>query len=269
MIWLGSLISIMADFGISERLVRTSVYRLANDGWLESEQSGRKSFYTLTAEGRERFRAATHRIYSEPAESWDGHWCLLLLSGLQTAKRDQVRKECGWLGFGALSTNVLAHPSPDMEDLVDTLRRLEVIADVVIMTGHTVHSDDAMRRLADASWNLANLDARYKIFVESYEPALRAIRKDGRLVPKTAFLIRTLMIQEYRKILLRDPQMPAELLPEGWHGTKAYRLCRELYRRTYERADDYLSTAVATIEGPLPPPAAEYNSRFGGLAVGA
>ena len=269
MIWLGSLISIMADFGISERLVRTSVYRLANDGWLVSEQSGRKSFYTLTPEGRERFRAATHRIYGHPAENWDGHWCLLLLSGLQTAKRDQVRKECGWLGFGAISTNLMAHPSPDIADLDDTLRRLEVNGDVVIISGHTVHSDDAMRRLAEASWNLPDLDAQYAAFVEAYEPALTAVRKSKKLAPKTAFLIRTLMIQEYRKVLLRDPQMPSELLPDGWHGTKAYTLCRELYRRTYERADDYLSAAVATIEGPLPPPAADYNRRFGGLAVGA
>ena len=35
-VWLGSLIGIMADFGISERLVRTSVFRLAEDGWLEA-----------------------------------------------------------------------------------------------------------------------------------------------------------------------------------------------------------------------------------------
>ena len=40
-LWLGSLIGLMAGFGISERLVRTSVYRLANDGWFESEQCGR------------------------------------------------------------------------------------------------------------------------------------------------------------------------------------------------------------------------------------
>ena len=42
-VWLGSLISAMAEFGIKERLVRTSVFRLAKDGWLEYNQFGRRS----------------------------------------------------------------------------------------------------------------------------------------------------------------------------------------------------------------------------------
>lgn len=265
MIWLGSLIDVMAEFGISERLVRTSVYRLANDGWLESEQNGRRSYYTLSREGRERFRAATHRIYGPPAEGWDGHWCLLLLSGLDAEVRDLVRKECGWLGFGSVSTNVLAHPVPDVSDLNDTLKRLDVVGGVVVMTGHTVHSGAAMRRLAEAGWNLADLDVRYSDFVERYRPALAAVGKSRELAPRTAFLIRTLMIQDYRKILLRDPQMPTELLPDNWHGTIAYRLCRDLYRNTYARADEYLSTTVATINGALPSPGVDYHGRFGGL----
>jgi hypothetical protein len=62
-VWLGSLIQVLAPFGISERLVRTSVHRLVKDGWLESEQSGRRSYYRLTETGRERFAQATHRIY--------------------------------------------------------------------------------------------------------------------------------------------------------------------------------------------------------------
>ncbi len=52
-VWLGSLISVMADFGVSERLTRTSVFRLVKDGWLQSAQIGRRSHYRLTDEGRE------------------------------------------------------------------------------------------------------------------------------------------------------------------------------------------------------------------------
>ena len=33
-IWLGSLIKLVQPLGLSERLVRTSVFRLAQDGWL-------------------------------------------------------------------------------------------------------------------------------------------------------------------------------------------------------------------------------------------
>ncbi len=266
-VWLGSLIRVMYDFGISERLVRTSVFRLAQDGWLRSTMIGRRSYYSLTDEGRERFEQATHRIYGEPATNWDGDWCLLLLAGLDAAARDGVRKECGWLGFAALSTNLLAHPAADMADLDVTLRRLGVADELVVMTGQTIRNEASMRRLAGASWNLDDIDSRYAGFIERFRPLIAAYGKDENVSPKSAFLVRTLLIQEYRKVLLRDPQLPASLLPAGWHGTAAYQLCRNLYRAVYAEADAYLSATMETASGPLPEPEPEFMQRFGGLAT--
>ena len=264
-VWLGSLIRVMADFGISERLVRTSVFRLAKDGWLQSRQVGRRSYYSLTDEGRERFALATHRIYGEPVEDWDGKWCLLLLSGLDTQTKDVVRKECGWLGFGPLSANVLAHPTPDIADLDVTVRRLGVAETLVVMRGQTIRGDGAMRQLARNSWNLDDIDQRYAEFVQRYRPVYKALSGKIKLDDKSAFLIRTLLIQEYRKVLLRDPLLPTDLLPAGWHGAAAYQLCRNLYRAVHTRADAYLDEVMVTAEGPLPPPSRIYKQRFGGL----
>ncbi len=264
-VWLGSLIRVMADFGISERLVRTSVFRLAKDGWLQSRQVGRRSYYSLTDEGRERFALATHRIYGEPVEEWDGKWCLLLLSGLDTQTKDVVRKECGWLGFGPLSANVLAHPTPDIADLDVTVRRLGVAETLVVMRGQTIRGDGAMRQLARNSWNLDDIDQRYAEFVQRYRPVYKGLSGKIKLDDKSAFLIRTLLIQEYRKVLLRDPLLPTELLPAGWHGAAAYQLCRNLYRAVHTRADAYLDEVMVTAEGPLPPPSRIYKQRFGGL----
>jgi phenylacetic acid degradation operon negative regulatory protein len=265
-VWLGSLIRAMAEFGVNERLVRTSVFRLAREGWLQSSQVGRRSFYSLTDEGREKFRAATHRIYGEPTGSWDGTWCLLLLSNLDATARESVRRECGWLGFGALSANVLAHPAPDESDLEITLKRAGAADDVVVMSGRTVRSDLPMRKLAGTAWNLDDIDARYETFVTMFRPLFAALQKTGNVDPRTAFVARTLLIQEYRRVLLRDPQLPQELLPAGWHGTAAYQLCRNLYHGLYQAADDYLTEVMETADGPLPPPAGDYMQRFGGLA---
>ena len=265
-VWLGSLIRAMAEFGISERLVRTSVFRLVRDGWLQSSQVGRRSFYSLTDEGREKFRAATHRIYGEPATDWDGTWCLLLLSNLDAGAKETLRRECGWLGFGALSANVLAHPAPDASDLEMLLKRAGVADEVVIISGHTEKSDAAMRKLVGSAWNLDDIDARYEQFVATFRPLYSALQKSRSVEPRTAFVTRTLLIQEYRKVLLRDPQLPVELLPAGWHGTTAYQLCRNLYRGLHEAADDYLSEFMETADGPLPPPAGSYLRRFGGLS---
>jgi phenylacetic acid degradation operon negative regulatory protein len=264
-VWLGSLIGVMADFGINERLVRTSVFRLVRDGWLESQLIGRRSYYSLTLEGRERFEQATHRIYGEPVEHWDGRWCLLLLSALDTPVRDLVRKECGWLGFGPMSANVLAHPAPDLADLDVTLRRLGVDDTVVALRGQTIRGDGAMRELAISCWNLDEIDARYADFVKRFRPVYKALSGRAEIPEKAAFRVRTLLIQEYRKVLLRDPWLPAELLPPGWHGGAAYQLCRNLYRAVHEPADAYLDARMETADGPLPPPARSFWKRFGGL----
>src|SRR5688572_16417210 len=112
---LGSLIKLAQPFGLPERLVRTSVGRLAQDGWLSSRRAGRQSEYALTAHGRERFAEATQRIYSEPPRDWDHSWTMLLLPS------SQVRQEMLWLGFGQLAPGMLAHPS---RSVADTRRQL-------------------------------------------------------------------------------------------------------------------------------------------------
>ncbi len=264
-VWLGSLINVMGDFGISERLVRTSVFRLAQDGWLQSSQIGRRSYYSLTDDGKERFEQATHKIYGEPATSWDDHWCLVMLTDQDAEARDNIRKELGWLGFASLSASVLAHPSPDMHDLDASLRRLRVADDLVVMRGQTVRNESSMRDLVQASWNLDDIEKRYAGFVKRFRPLIAAYGKNAEVAPKAAFLVRTLLIQEYRKVLLRDPQLPANLLPSNWHGTAAYQLCRNLYRAVYAQADCYLTATMETADGPLPPPNKQFINRFGGL----
>lgn len=264
-VWLGSLIEAMSHFGVSERLVRTSVFRLVQDGWLQSTQVGRRSYYMLSEEGSVRFAQATQKIYGEPELNWDGTWNLVLLDTMDAELREQLRKELGWLGYGALAKGVLAHPAPATRDVNAVLDKLGVADAVVIMTGQTVHNEVGMKALSRSSWNLEDIDERYAAFVKRFRPLMAAYVKNTEIEPKAAFLVRTLLIQEYRKVLLRDPQLPAELLPTDWHGNAAYQLCRNLYRVVYQQADRYLSETMETADGPLPPSGKSFYERFGGL----
>ncbi len=267
-VWIGSLIAVMAEFGISERLVRTSVFRLSADGWFESQSVGRRSYYGLTPDGVERFDHATQRIYGEPRQRWSGDWCLVLLSGVTPVHRDNLRKELGWLGFGAISSNVMAHPAPDDQELHTLLERRELEADVVVLTGRSAggQQDQKLRSLAQKSWDLDDINQRYAEFLERFRPVFAAVKRSKTLDARRAFQIRTLLIQEYRKIMLRDPLLPRDLLPKDWQGLPAYQLCRNLYRGIHAAADDYLGAMMETVDGPLPPPAPEFYDRFGGLA---
>lgn len=266
-VWIGSLIEAMDGFGVSERLVRTSVFRLSGDGWLEASPVGRKSYYVLTDEGERRFDQATQRIYGEPRQRWSGDWCILLLGGVSAERREPLRKELGWLGFGAIGGSVLAHPAPNQEELRTLLEAQAVAEDVVVLTGRSAGTpqDQQLRSLAKKSWNLDDIDQRYQEFVARFRPVYRAVETATAIEPEQAFQIRTLLIQEYRKILLRDPVLPVDLLPGDWHGLGAYQLCRNLYRAVFAAADDYLTTTMQTANGPLPPPLPAFYDRFGGL----
>ncbi len=266
-VWIGSLIRSLAAFGISERLVRTSVFRHTRDDWLEATQIGRRSYYSLSNEGSRKFEQATLRIYGDPRQSWSGEWCLVLLADLPAEQKDVLRKELGWIGFAAISSDVLAHPATELPALRAALKRHDAERRPVVMQGSTLdeRAGEAMRDLVHRRWNLEEIDARYGAFIARFRPVYAALQKSRNVDERLAFQIRTLLIQEYRRILLRDPLLPAELLPGGWNGTAAYQLCRNLYRRVYRAADVFMSSEFETVDGPLPPPAPEFYLRFGGL----
>lgn len=265
-VWLGSLINVLEPFGINQRLVRTSVFRLEKDGWLEKEQIGRRSYYTLTQQGRARFHDASRRIYSGPRQEWSGSWCLVLLAGVDAAYRDNIRKELRWLGFAPFSLNVLAHPAADLQGIEERLEQLDGNDQILIMEATANNNRSGyLRKLVLDSWSLQELDERYTNFLECFRPLYKAARTNSKREPELAFRVRILLIHEYRKILLRDPFLPSALLPEHWKGMSAYQLCRNIYSLIAGPAERFLAEVMENADGPLPPADPLFYDRFGGL----
>src|SRR5688572_8508657 len=202
---LGSLIRLGEPFGMPERLVRTSVGRLANEGWLSWNREGRQSEYFLTEHGKNRFAEATSRIYREAPHAWDKSWTLLLLP--QGTRQKAIREEMLWLGFGQVSPGVLAHPSRSVEDTRTQLRDMKLEKGVVLMRAAS-DGPEADLALIAAGWDLAELGSHYQKFVSAFAPVREHVQSRAKIPPDPAFVIRTLLIHEYRKIHLRDPLLP-------------------------------------------------------------
>ena len=260
------MIEALSAFGISDRLVRTSVSRLAKQDWLIAERIGRRSFYRLTDRGLSRFREASRRIYAEPRQDWEGEWCLALIAGASANARDDLRRELGWLGFAPFSSNVLAHPAPDLGAVEACLADIDGGSRVLLMDARA-HENRSwyLRSLVSEAWQLDALDARYQSFLTRFQPAYAAARDNGAVEPDAAFRIRVLLIHEYRRILLRDPSLPVTLLPEHWSGHLAFQLCRNLYELLAAPAERFVSEHFENAYGPLPAADASFYRRFGGL----
>ncbi|HEU4627502.1 MAG TPA: phenylacetic acid degradation operon negative regulatory protein PaaX [Steroidobacteraceae bacterium] len=261
---LGSLIRLAQPFGIPERLVRTSVGRLAQEGWLEFRRSGRQSEYFLTEHGRSRFAEATQRIYAAGPADWDGHWTLIFVSPGPRARRERIREEMAWLGFGQITADMLAHPSRSVADTRSQLTELRLDGAAVILRAAS-EGPDADQALLQAGWDLGELARSYQRFVASFQPVQALLNGRTVATPETAFVIRTLLIHQYRKIHLRDPLLPHSLLPADWIGAQAYELCRDLYRRVFAAAEEHISATAETLAGKLAPPTRDTYTRFGGL----
>ena len=96
-IWLGTLLQFLDILGIDGGVVRTSVSRLAADGWLDRDKVGRKSFYRLAKSGRERFEAAVEHVYNPRPAVWEGEFGLLLIAnGADRELSRAALSEAGW-----------------------------------------------------------------------------------------------------------------------------------------------------------------------------
>jgi phenylacetic acid degradation operon negative regulatory protein len=80
--------------------------------------------------------------------------------------------------------------------------------------------------------------------------------------PEQAFVVRTLLVHGYRRVRLRDPQLPAALLPAAWPGRAAYDLCRDVYRAAEPLAAAHLANVLAQDRESLLPALPEFLTRF-------
>ncbi|MDB5742326.1 MAG: Phenylacetic acid degradation operon negative regulatory protein paaX [Polaromonas sp.] len=267
---LSSMIHLLQPLGVNERLVRTAVYRLVKEEWLQSEALGRKTDYMLTPSGHRRFAEASRQIYAADIPAWDRRWRLILIVGeVDLRSRESLRKALFWHGFGETATGSFVHPTADLEEVMESLVSEGFDAMLVqLMPLVAVNSRVAQCAtdidMVQKAWNLGGLALSYEEFLQMYEPIRDALIANAQedMPEKSAFLIRTLLIHDVRRLLLRDPQLPESLLPASWPGSRARHLCRALYRKLLPLSERHLDANVRLSNGTIPLASQVVASRF-------
>jgi phenylacetic acid degradation operon negative regulatory protein len=267
-VWLGSLIELLAPLGVNDRLLRTSVFRLAQEGWLVANRDGRRSSYSILPQALPRFERANRRIYAPLELHWDGHWTLLLAgSGLEAPLRAALRKELEWEGYALVAPGVFGHPAGERAVLQGILQRLGATNKLFACSATSLPGVDGrpLAELVAEGWDLSRVIALYQQFIDQFEPLLALPQSGAALAPEQAFVIRTLLIHAYRRVQLHDPMLPIELLPNPWPGARAYELARTLYRTIYAAAEQHVMPAMRREDENAPSADASFSLRFGGL----
>jgi phenylacetic acid degradation operon negative regulatory protein len=267
---LGSMIKLLQPLGVNERLVRTAVYRLVKEEWLQSEAFGRKTDYMLTSSGRSRFDEASKQIYAADIPGWDRRWRLILIvAELDIRVREQLRRALFWHGFGETTTGGFVHPTADLEKVMENLGSeglQAVLANLMPMVAVNSRAADCASDvdMVQKAWNLEELASSYESFLQKYQAIRDALDVCGSvgMSEESAFLIRTLLIHDVRRLLLRDPLLPESLLPDNWPGIRARPLYRDLYRKLLPLSELHLDANVRLSSGFQPMGSQVVVSRF-------
>ena len=131
-----------------------------------------------------------------------------------------------------------------------------------VFCGHTINDPESPQSLLGRCFDLAHIACEYDLFNRRFEKLWRSTRRKKLFDPESAFTARTLLIHDYRRILLHDPDLPEELLPVHWPGTRARKRCAAIYHVLQEAADRWTVSVCGDEPNLLKPPDKDYRRRF-------
>jgi phenylacetic acid degradation operon negative regulatory protein len=249
-VWVGSLISLLQPFGLSEGAVRTVLSRMARKEWLDAKRLGRNSFYELTPQGKRLLEEGQAKIFHPSWDTdWDGTWFLLAYSIPEDVRqlRDRLRDRLAWLGFGSLGNGLWISPHDVESEVGEISGILGIDQHLECFRAHRVGDQD-VRRLVSRCWDLAAINARYIDFTSRWGPELdrcKAGVASGEVSPEECFTLRFDLIHEFRTFPLEDPYLPRSLLPDAWHGDAANELFHGLHDVLEGPADGYVEEILS------------------------
>lgn len=200
------LSQLLGRIGIESGALRTALSRLSRDGWVEGRKTGRTSSYKLTPSGVQQFGPATARIYAPPRTDPIETWRFSLVSA-----PGALRVAGGWLHANG--------PASKGFEITGTLGKQSGAA---IWAGLAADHKDTLNRLAVDLLALSATD----------------------LPPIDAAAARTLLIHRWRRIVLRYPEVPAELFPADFPVQNLHQSVAATYHQLTPATEAWLNTAA-------------------------
>ena len=223
-IWTGHLLDLLERLGVEGGLVRTSLSRLVSSGVLDRDKAGRNTFYRLAPSSAAAFAEAAESIYCRRKRHASGHFHLAVLD--RAEDRGEARQRLEAQGFRFLSSNVGLKPDHQGG------RAPDLPAGVIIARAS---AQDEVKAAARHLWRIDDLQRSYR---ESLA-LLGSLDEAGD--PDAAILARIILVHRMRRIILRDPVLPASALPPDWAGDAARALFAQQLARLEGPSEAWLA----------------------------
>lgn len=212
------LLQLTSAIGIEGNALRTAMSRLAKEGWVTRHKQGRTSAYSLNQSGANTFLTASERIYNPSFFSTNTDWYL-------TICKEQIDQAAihHTTSFLINKTTVLSHEPIAYNDCFMLKTTIEDVPDWVKSQLIPQILSDNYKTLHDL---LCSID----------------IAQAKSLSPLEAMALRFIAIHFWRRLVLRHPLLPANLMNSDWVGSKTHSMMRELYAQIIAPSENWWET---------------------------
>ena len=216
--------ALLGRVGVEQGALRTALSRLGSDGWVTSERYGRTSLYRLSAQGQDRFGPATARIYAPPRRAPVDRWAAIVSLGDNGAQQVRVCPADQAAGDGDCK-------------IIGELAQLSTAYRAAALTD--AHRNALVALSAD----------------------LLALQHDIS-EPLDAAAARMLLIHRWRRVVLRYPDLPVELMPADTPLRDPRGAVAQAYAALSPAAEAWLGGTEGGVR-PLPKATELSRNRFG------
>jgi phenylacetic acid degradation operon negative regulatory protein len=241
--WLSiaSVVRLMADLGVEEPAVRSSISRLKRRGLLDARRVDGVAGYELSDVAQEILADGDARIFGRRrAEEADG-WLLAVFSvpEAERDKRHQLPSLLTRLGFGTVAPGVWVAPGHLAGEAGEALARRGLAGYVELFRGAHLALGEVRDNVA-RWWDLEQLHDRYAEFLDRQE----RVREVPDPTPERAFADYVRLLTDWRRLPYADPGLPLELLPADWNGARAADLFADLHGRLAGPAREHARSLI-------------------------
>lgn len=220
----------LSAMNIESGAVRTAMSRLAKEGWVTREKQGRNSFYQLSKAGHKSFIPATQKIYK--AEFSPDPQKLVIAVGSDVIGHARETQNALLDAFGGLPLRngvaLFADPSEKLRKQLADADMIQLESEIAVLPDWVIEKLD-LQSLADD----------YLALIERFAPLVETRNKLEMLSPLEALCVRTLLIHDWRRLILKQPALPKHLLPTNWPGAACHALVRDLYLSLLEQSENW------------------------------
>lgn len=210
---------------------KRNVMRSMKTGYIEKIEKNGEVYLRLTPIGSERVRR-DFSLLTLSKKRWDGKWRVVFfdIEEISRIARNKLRAKLKELGFGMVQKSVWATPHDIGTDFYEFIEMVGLEEQVFLIEGESLLAGDP-KVLARSVWKLDDLEEEY-FALEREMGKLKQLSAtlDDRTKKRKAKSTVTLrervekrkreLRNQYLLLLITDPHLPKELLPDNWVGDR-------------------------------------------------